>query len=68
MPRLVSVITPTLKDLRIYLHGNLARLVGGQSGIYDLVHPGDHNLFGEPRHLLGLILRALDYQRVVAGD
>ncbi len=38
-----------------------------QSWINDLVHPGDHDLLHEPRRLLGLILRALHYQLVVAG-
>jgi hypothetical protein len=58
---------PAPAALDINLHRNSIGMTVVQSWINDLVHPGDHDLLHEPRRLLGLILRALHYQLVVAG-
>ena len=60
----VSLSAPTFKDL----HRNSIGVEVVQSRVNDLVHPGDHDLLHESRHLLGLILRALHYQLVMDGE
>ena len=64
----VSLSAPTFKDLDINLHRNSIGVAGAQSWVQDLVHPGDHDLLHESRHLLGLILRTLHYQLVMDGE
>ena len=60
----VSLSAPTFKDL----HRSSIGVEVVQSRVNDLVHPGDHDLLHESRHLLGLILRALHYQLVMDGE
>jgi len=58
---------PAPAALDMNLHRNSIGMSVVQSWINDLAHLSDHDLLHEPRHLLGLILRALHYQLVVAG-
>ncbi len=59
---------PAFDHLDFHLHGDPVVVIGVWSGVQDLVHPGHHDLLDEPRHLLGLRLRALDDQLVVHGE
>jgi hypothetical protein len=61
----MSSTAPATNYFDFYLHGHPLEVVGTQAGVENLLHPGDHDLLGEYRHLLGLLLGALDDQLVV---
>jgi len=62
---LLLSLAPAINYLGLYLHGNLVGVVGVQTRVEDLFHPGGHGLLKKASHLLGLILGALDDQLVV---
>ena len=62
---LLLSLAPAINYVDNHLHGNPLGVVGAEAGVENLLHPGDHDLLGEYRHLLGLLLGALDDQLVV---
>src|SRR5215218_5043937 len=63
-----SLTAPAINYLDVYLHGIPVGVVGIQTIVEDLIHPGDHDFLYEPCDLFGLILGALDDQLVMHDE
>jgi len=61
-------LAPAINYFDFYLHGHPLGVVGTQAGVENILHPSDHDLLGEYRHLLGLLLGALDDNLIVDGE